>query len=33
MTIWATGKFKRYKREFDPKVFPGKRYKLFPPIY
>jgi hypothetical protein len=28
MTIWATGKYKRYKREFDPKVFPGKRYKL-----
>ena len=33
MTIWSIGKYKRYKREFDPKVFPGRRYKLFPPFF
>ncbi|WVQ95986.1 hypothetical protein IAU59_003086 [Kwoniella sp. CBS 9459] len=33
MKTWADQKYARYKREFDPKVFPGKRYKLFPPIY
>ncbi|ODO00684.1 enoyl reductase [Cryptococcus wingfieldii CBS 7118] len=33
MKTWADGKYARYKREFDNKVFPGKRYKLFPPLY
>ncbi|WVQ79326.1 hypothetical protein IAT38_001423 [Cryptococcus sp. DSM 104549] len=33
MKTWADGKYARYKREFDPKVFPGRRYKLFPPLY
>ncbi|WWC92730.1 uncharacterized protein L201_007689 [Kwoniella dendrophila CBS 6074] len=33
MKIWADQKYARYKKEFDPKVFPGKRYKLFPPFY
>lgn len=32
MHIWAAGKYARYKREFDPKVFPGKRWKWFPPF-
>jgi very-long-chain enoyl-CoA reductase len=32
MHIWAAGKYARYKREFDPKVFPGKRWKWFPPL-
>ncbi|KAK8849622.1 hypothetical protein IAR55_004957 [Kwoniella newhampshirensis] len=33
MKIWADQKYARYKKEMDPKVFPGKRYKLFPPFY
>ncbi|WVQ66107.1 uncharacterized protein L199_004285 [Kwoniella botswanensis] len=33
MKVWADQKYARYKKEFDPKVFPGKRYKLFPPFY
>lgn len=33
MKTWADGKYARYKREFDNKIFPGKRYRLFPPIY
>jgi very-long-chain enoyl-CoA reductase len=33
MQLWAGQKFARYKREQDPKVFPGKRWKFFPPIY
>lgn len=33
MADWAGGKYRRYKKEFDPKVFPGKRYKMFPPFY
>ncbi|WRT69624.1 uncharacterized protein IL334_006613 [Kwoniella shivajii] len=33
MKTWADQKYARYKKEFDNKVFPGKRYKLFPPIY
>jgi very-long-chain enoyl-CoA reductase len=33
MANWAGQKYARYKREFDPKVFPGKRWKMFPPFY
>lgn len=33
MHRWAAGKYARYKREFDPKVFPGKRWKWFPPLF
>jgi very-long-chain enoyl-CoA reductase len=32
MHRWAAGKYARYKREFDPKEFPGKRWKWFPPF-
>lgn len=32
MHRWAAGKYARYKKEFDPKVFPGKRWKWFPPF-
>ncbi|KAI9639003.1 uncharacterized protein MKK02DRAFT_42036 [Dioszegia hungarica] len=32
MHRWAAGKYARYKREFDPKVFPGRRWKWFPPF-
>jgi very-long-chain enoyl-CoA reductase len=33
MQLWAHQKYARYKREQDPKVFPGKRWKFFPPLY
>ena len=33
MQLWAGQKYARYKREQDPKVFPGKRWKFFPPLY
>ncbi|WWC73769.1 uncharacterized protein I206_107741 [Kwoniella pini CBS 10737] len=33
MKIWADQKYARYKKEFNAKEFPGKRYKLFPPFY
>nr|XP_018260378.1 enoyl reductase [Kwoniella dejecticola CBS 10117]OBR82536.1 enoyl reductase [Kwoniella dejecticola CBS 10117] len=33
MKIWSDQKYARYKKEFDAKVFPGKRYRLFPPFY
>ncbi|ORY34827.1 3-oxo-5-alpha-steroid 4-dehydrogenase-domain-containing protein [Naematelia encephala] len=33
MQLWAGQKYARYKKEFDPKIFPGKRWKMFPPIY
>jgi very-long-chain enoyl-CoA reductase len=33
MGLWAGQKYRRYKKEFDPKVYPGKRYKMFPPFY
>jgi len=33
MHRWSGQKYRRYRKEFDPKVFPGKRYKMFPPIY
>jgi hypothetical protein len=33
MQLWAGQKYARYKREQDPKVFPGKRWKYFPPLY
>lgn len=32
MHTWAGQKFARYKKEFDPKVFPGRRWKWFPPL-
>ncbi|ORX37799.1 3-oxo-5-alpha-steroid 4-dehydrogenase-domain-containing protein [Kockovaella imperatae] len=33
MFRWSGQKYARYKKEFDPKIFPGKRYKFFPPLY
>ncbi|RSH93376.1 3-oxo-5a-steroid 4- dehydrogenase [Saitozyma podzolica] len=33
MGRWAGQKYRRYKKEFDPKVYPGKRWKMFPFIY
>ncbi|WVN86919.1 uncharacterized protein L203_102093 [Cryptococcus depauperatus CBS 7841] len=33
MKTWADQKYARYKNEFDNKIFPGRRYKLFPPFY
>jgi very-long-chain enoyl-CoA reductase len=33
MQLWAGQKARRYKNEFDPKVYPGKRYIMFPPFY
>ncbi|KAL7425050.1 Very-long-chain enoyl-CoA reductase [Cryptotrichosporon argae] len=33
MQLWAGQKYRRYKKEFDPKVFPGKRWKMVPFIY
>jgi len=32
MGTWAKGKYRRYKKEFDPKVFPGKRWIVYPPF-
>lgn len=33
MFIWAGQKAARYKKEMDPKVFPGRRWKVMPFIY
>lgn len=33
MYRWSGQKYARYKREMDPKVFPGKRWKMFPFLY
>ncbi|KAK4688735.1 hypothetical protein P7C73_g1385, partial [Tremellales sp. Uapishka_1] len=33
MQLWAGQKYARYKKEFDNKVFPGKRWKVIPFIY
>ena len=32
MYRWSGQKVARYKKEFDPKVFPGKRWQFFPPF-
>ncbi|GMK55347.1 hypothetical protein CspeluHIS016_0204030 [Cutaneotrichosporon spelunceum] len=32
MSTWAIGKYRRYKKEQDPKVFPGKRWIVYPPF-
>ncbi|CAD6589832.1 MAG: 3-oxo-5a-steroid 4- dehydrogenase, partial [Tremellales sp. Tagirdzhanova-0007] len=33
MHRWSGQKYRRYTKEFDSKVFPGKRWKMFPLIY
>lgn len=33
MGTWAGGKYRRYKKEQDPKVFPGRRWVVYPPFY
>ncbi|RXK41823.1 enoyl reductase [Tremella mesenterica] len=33
MRLWSSQKYARYKKEFDPKVFPGKRWKMIPLVY
>lgn len=32
MGTWAVGKYRRYKKEQDPKVFPGRRWIVYPPF-
>lgn len=32
MATWAKGKYRRYKKEQDPKVFPGRRWVVYPPF-
>ncbi|WOO83977.1 Very-long-chain enoyl-CoA reductase [Vanrija pseudolonga] len=33
MGLWAGQKYRRYKKEHDPKVFPGRRWVVFPPFF
>lgn len=33
MGTWAAGKYRRYKKEQDPKVFPGKRWIYIPFLF
>lgn len=33
MGTWAKGKYRRYKKEQDPKVFPGRRWVYIPFLF